>query len=64
MRALARAIDAPMERFVVANMLWPALALPDTSSARSESGPKARAATAAEAAKAGVLVVVTVPLKN
>jgi 8-hydroxy-5-deazaflavin:NADPH oxidoreductase len=38
---------------------------PDTLSALvSELGPKARAATAAEAAKAGDLVVVTVPLKN
>src|SRR6478609_9599361 len=38
---------------------------PDTLSALvAELGPKARAATAAEAAQAGDLVVVTVPLKN
>ncbi len=38
---------------------------PETLSALvAELGPKARAATAAEAAKAGDIVVVTVPLKN
>ena len=38
---------------------------PETLSALiAELGPKARAATAVEAAKAGDIVVVTVPLKN
>jgi len=38
---------------------------PETLSALvAELGPKARAATAADAAKAGDIVVVTVPLKN